>query len=389
MTGDVYDLLLIVLFAAAAFGCLFMVAAATLVPAAAFPVRSTGRMEPAVTVLKPLHGDETGLYENLVSFCDQAYSGPVQIVFGVARQDDPAVAVVERLRREFPHKTIELVVNAAVHGTNPKVSNLINMSARIAHDIIVIADADIRVRPDYLSRIVGALERRGGAVTVPYYGISTGNLWSRLAAMSVEGHFLAGVLVGSRFGLSRACLGSTIALHRNSLTAIGGFEAIADDLADDYEIGALLAARGEPVSLLPFAVGHVCDEQTFADLWRHELRWATTIRSIDPLSYAGWSLTHALPLALIALLLGGEEVAAALVASALASRGLLIYAIERGYGLPPRPYWLIPLRDLLSFAVFVAGFISRDVRWKGHRFKLMSEGALIPERISERRPPSP
>ena len=384
-----HDLLLIVLFAAAAFGCLFMVAAATLVPAAAFPVRSTGRMEPAVTVLKPLHGDETGLYENLVSFCDQAYSGPVQIVFGVARQDDPAVAVVERLRREFPHKTIELVVNAAVHGTNPKVSNLINMSARIAHDIIVIADADIRVRPDYLSRIVGALEQRGGAVTVPYYGISTGNLWSRLAAMSVEGHFLAGVLVGSRFGLSRACLGSTIALHRNSLTAIGGFEAIADDLADDYEIGALLAGRGEPVSLLPFAVGHVCDEQTFADLWRHELRWATTIRSIDPVSYAGWSVTHALPLALIALLLGGEEVAAALVASALASRGLLIYAIERGYGLPPRPYWLIPLRDLLSFAVFGAGFISRDVRWKGHRFKLMSEGALIPERISERRPPSP
>lgn len=383
-----HDLLLIVLCAAAAFGCLFMVAAATLVPAAAFPVRSPGRMEPAVTVLKPLHGDETGLYENLVSFCDQAYSGPVQIVLGVARQDDPAVAVVERLRREFPHKTIELVVNAAVHGTNPKVSNLINMSARIANDVIVIADADIRVRPDYLSRIVGALERRGGAVTVPYYGISTGNLWSRLAAMSVEGHFLAGVLVGSRFGLSRACLGSTIALHRHSLVAIGGFEAVADELADDYEIGALLAARGEPVSLLPFAVGHVCDEQTFADLWRHELRWATTIRSIDPLSYAGWSLTHALPLALIALLLGGEEVAAALVASALASRGLLIYAIERGYGLPPRPYWLVPLRDLLSFAVFVAGSISRDVRWKGHRFKLMSEGTLIPERISERRPPS-
>ena len=309
-------------------------------------------------------------------------------MLGVARQDDPAVAVVERLRREFPHKTIELVVNAAVHGTNPKVSNLINMSARIANDVIVIADADIRVRPDYLSRIVGALERRGGAVTVPYYGISTSNLWSRLAAMSVEGHFLAGVLVGSRFGLSRACLGSTIALHRHSLVAIGGFEAVADELADDYEIGALLAARGEPVSLLPFAVGHVCDEQTFADLWRHELRWATTIRSIDPLSYAGWSLTHALPLALIALLLGGEEVAAALVASALASRGLLIYAIERGYGLPPRPYWLVPLRDLLSFAVFVAGSISRDVRWKGHRFKLMSEGTLIPERISERRPPS-
>jgi ceramide glucosyltransferase len=226
-------------------------------------------------------------------------------------------------------------------------------------------------------------------VTVPYYGIATDSLWSRLAAMSIEGHFLAGVLVGSRFALSRPCLGSTIALTRKSLIAIGGFEAIADCLADDYEIGALIAARGEPVSLLPFAVGHVCDERSSAHLWRHELRWAMTIRSIDPIGYFGWSVTHAFPLALIALFIGGGEVAAFLAAAALACRGLLIYAIERGYGLPPRPYWLIPLRDLLSFAVFVAGFISRDVRWKGHRFKLESEGTLIPNQLPERRPPSP
>lgn len=384
-----HEVLLILLFAAAAAGCLFMVLAASLAPPSGKPVRSTGRAEPAVTLLKPLHGDETGLYENLASFCDQAYSGPVQMVFGVARADDPAIAVVERLRREFPGKTIELVIDATVFGTNPKVSNLINMSRLIAHDIVIVADSDIRVRPDYLTRVVSALERRGGVVTVPYYGIATDNLWSRLAAMSIEGHFLSGVLVGSRFGLTRPCLGSTIALHRKSLVAIGGFEAIADCLADDYEIGALIAARGEPVSLLRFAVGHVCDERSFAQLWRHEVRWAMTIRSIDPLGYLGWSVSHAFPLALIALLVGGEEEAAFLAAAALASRGLLIYAIERGYGLPPRPYWLIPLRDLLSFAVYIAGFIARDVRWKGHRFKLESEGTLIPNQIPERRPPSP
>jgi ceramide glucosyltransferase len=384
-----HEVLLILLFAAAAAGCLFMVLAASLAPPSGQPVRSTGRAEPAVTLLKPLHGAETGLYENLASFCDQAYSGPVQMVFGVARADDPAIAVVERLRKEFPSKTIELVIDATVFGTNPKVSNLINMSRLIAHDIVVVADSDIRVRPDYLTRVVSALERRGGVVTVPYYGIATDNLWSRLAAMSIEGHFLSGVLVGSRFGLTQPCLGSTIALHRNSLTAIGGFEAIADCLADDYEIGALIAARGEPVSLLPFAVGHVCDERSFAQLWRHEVRWAMTIRSIDPLGYLGWSVSHAFPLALIALLLGGEEEAAFLAAAALASRGLLIYAIERGYGLPPRPYWLIPLRDLLSFAMYIAGFLARDVRWKGHRFKLESEGTLIPNQIPERRPPSP
>jgi ceramide glucosyltransferase len=383
------DALLILLFAAAAAGCLFMVVAASLAPPSAQPVRATGRAEPAVTLLKPLHGDETSLYENLASFCDQAYAGPLQMIFGVARSDDPAIAAVERLRKEFPEKTIELVIDATISGTNPKVSNLINMSRLIVHDVVVIADSDIRVRPDYLSRIVSALEQRGGVVTVPYYGIATDNLWSRLAAMSIEGHFLSGVLVGSRFALSRPCLGSTIALHRSSLTAIGGFEAIADCLADDYEIGALIAARGGPVSLLPFAVGHVCDECTFAQLWRHELRWAMTIRSIDPVGYLGWSVSHAFPLALIALAIGGGKVAAFLAAAALGCRGLLIYAIERGYGLPPRPYWLIPLRELLSFAVFVAGFISRDVRWKGHRFKLESEGTLIPNQFPERRPPSP
>jgi ceramide glucosyltransferase len=383
------DALLILLFAAAAAGCLFMVVAASLAPPSAQPVRATGRAEPAVTLLKPLHGDETSLYENLASFCDQAYAGPLQMIFGVARSDDPAIAAVERLRKEFPGKTIELVIDATIFGTNPKVSNLINMSRLIAHDIVIIADSDIRVRPDYLSRVVSALEQRGGVVTVPYYGIATDNLWSRLAAMSVEGHFLSGVLVSSRFALSQPCLGSTIALHRKSLVAIGGFEAIADCLADDYEIGALIAARGEPVSLLPFAVGHVCDERSFAQLWRHELRWAMTIRSIDLLGYIGWSVTHAFPLALIALFIGGGEIALFLAAAALACRGLLIYAIERGYGLPPRPYWLIPLRDLLSFAVFVAGFVSRDVRWKGHRFKLESEGTLIPNQIPERRPPSP
>jgi ceramide glucosyltransferase len=378
------DLVLIALFAGASAGCLYMALAATLAPPSAHRVRQTGRVEAAVTILKPLHGDEPGLLENLASFCDQLYSGPVQIVFGVSRSDDPAIAVVEQLRMMFPHQAMELVIDDSIHGTNPKVSNLINMSARIAHDIIVLADSDIRVRPDYLSRIVGKLERTGGVVTAPYYGISTGSLWSRLSELNIDGHFLPGVLVSSRFSLSRPCLGSTIALHRNSLVAIGGFEAIADCLADDYEIGALLAERGEPVSLLHFAVGHVCDERSFGELWRHEVRWAMTIRSIDPVGYFGWMITHAFPLALFAWIFGGEEIAAYLAAGSLACRGVLIYAIERGYGLPPRPYWLIPLRDLLSFAVFAAGFLARDLSWRGHRYKLMSEGTLI----SERRSPS-
>ena len=377
--------LTVALWLACAFGCLFMLLAAALM----WPsTRPQPALEPApdLTILKPLHGDEAGLYENLASFCEQDYSGAVQIVFGVENPNDPAIAVVERLRAAYPGKALELVVEPRAIGSNPKVANLINMSGRIAHDIVVAADSDIRVQRDYLSRLVGALKRQGGgAVSCPYYGISTGGLWSQLAQLTIDSHFLPGVVVGARLKLAQPCLGSTIALRRSSLQAIGGFEPLADCLADDYVLGELLRERGEPVSLLPFAVGHVCAESSIVELWRHELRWALTIRTVDPLGYLGWTVTHAFPLALIAWLLGGGWPAIGLAAAALVCRAVLIFATERGYGLPPHPYWLIPVRDLLSFAVYVSGFVARDVSWRGHHYELMSEGILKSNRRS--RPP--
>ena len=371
MTDDIF---LLGLMAAGMCGCLFMILAALLVPRR--PVATANVSAQAVTILKPLHGDEPGLYENLTSFCDQLYAGPIQIVFGVGNPNDKAIAVVERLRAAYPDRLLELVVDDRVTGSNPKIANLINMSGRIANDIVVIADSDIRVRPDYLSQIVGALDRLGGAVTVPYYGISTDDLWSRLAQLNVDSHFLPGVVLGARLNLSQPCLGSTIALSRQTLTAIGGFEPLADCLADDYVLGELVAKQGGPVTLLPFAVGHVCRESSFGELWRQELRWALTIRTVNPLGYLGWAVNHAFPLALIAWCLDGGGPALGLALAALACRAGLIFAIERGYGLQPHPYWLIPVRDLLSFAVFVMGFVARDVSWRGHHYELMSEGML-------------
>jgi len=380
-----HDILLAALWLAGAFGCLFMLFAAVLMWSSTRP-QPAAEPAPDLTILKPLHGNEAGLYENLASFCEQDYSGAIQIVFGVENPNDPAIAVVERLRAAYPGKALELVVEPRAVGSNPKVANLLNMSGRIAHDVIVLADSDIRVRRDYLARLVGALERQsGGAVSCPYYGISTGNLWSHLAQLTIDSHFLPGVVVGARLKLSQPCLGSTIALRRASLSAIGGFEPLADCLADDYVLGELLRERGEPVSVLSFAVGHVCAESSIVELWRHELRWALTIRTVDPLGYLGWTVTHAFPLALIAWLLGGGWPAMGLAVAALACRAVLIFATERGYGLPPHPYWLIPVRDLLSFAVFVAGFVARDVSWRGHHYELMSEGILKPDRRS--RPP--
>jgi ceramide glucosyltransferase len=380
-----HDILLAALWLAGAFGCLFMLFAAVLIWSSTRP-QPAAEPAPDLTILKPLHGNEAGLYENLASFCEQDYSGAVQIVFGVENPNDPAIAVVERLRAAYPGKALELVIEPRAVGSNPKVANLINMSGRIAHDVIVLADSDIRVRRDYLARLVGALERQGGgAVSCPYYGISTGSLWSQLAQLTIDSHFLPGVVVGARLKLSQPCLGSTIALRRSSLSAIGGFEPLADCLADDYVLGELLRERGEPVSVLSFAVGHVCAESSIVELWRHELRWALTIRTVDPLGYLGWTVSHAFPLALIAWLLGGSWPAIVLAVAALVCRAVLISATERGYGLPPHPYWLIPVRDLLSFAVFVAGFVARDVSWRGHHYELMSEGILKSDRRS--RPP--
>ena len=380
----IHDILLVALWLASALGCLFMLFAAALMWSSTRPQPAT-EPAPDLTILKPLHGDEAGLYENLASFCEQDYSGAVQIVFGVENPNDPAIAVVERLRAAYPGKALELVIEPRAVGSNPKVANLINMSGRIAHDVIVLADSDIRVRRDYLARLVGALERQGGgAVSCPYYGISTGSLWSQLAQLTIDSHFLPGVVVGARLKLSQPCLGSTIALRRSSLSAIGGFEPLADCLADDYVLGELLRERGEPVSVLSFAVGHVCAESSIVELWRHELRWALTIRTVDPLGYLGWTVSHAFPLALIAWLLGGGWPAIVLAVAALVCRAVLISATERGYGLPPHPYWLIPVRDLLSFAVFVAGFVARDVSWRGHHYELMSEGLLKSNRRSPR-----
>lgn len=380
------DVLLIVLLAASAAGCLFMLVASAIVPSFASKSPEDRGRAPAVTILKPLYGDEFGLFENLATFCRQDYAGPVQFVFGVADPADTAIPVVEKLKAAFPEHFIELVVAAAGVATNPKVANLINMSARIAHDIVVVADSDIRVPADYLRRVVGALDRQeGGAVTIPYYGIAAGGLWSLLSRLNIDGHFLPGVLIGASFKLSRPCLGSTIALGRHSLAAIGGFEAVADCLADDYAIGAALTKRGEPVGLLRFAVGHVCAESSAAELWRHELRWAMTIRTVDPWGYLGWSVAHAFALAVIALCAGGGWPALALIFTALVCRCLLLRSVARCYGLPAHPYWLIPLRDSWSFAVFVAALVCRGVSWKDQRYRLMSQGTLM----SERRSPSP
>ena len=188
-------------------GCGFLLTAAIVVArAAGGAARPRSLAAPSVTVLKPLHGDEPGLRDNLGSFCNQDYSGPIQVVFGVQDPGDGAVAAVEQLRKRQAGRDLDLVIETKVHGLNRKVSNLVNMAPRIRHDVVVLADSDMRVDPDYLSRITAALDGPGvGAVTCLYYGVPVAGMWSSLSALAINAHFLPGVVFGLGVGLARPC----------------------------------------------------------------------------------------------------------------------------------------------------------------------------------------
>ncbi len=366
-------------------GCVHLIAALLLVGRfARHGGVSAPAVPPSVTILKPLHGEEAGLSDNLVSFCRQDYPGPVQIVFGVQDANDGAIAVVETLRKAFPARDIELVLDATMHGVNRKVSNLINMAPRIRHEVVVLSDSDIRVGPDYLARVVAALQAPGvGAVTCLYHGVALNGFWSRLFALAVDIQFLPNVLVGVGLGMARPCFGSTIAMRRETLASIGGFAAAADTLADDYALGTAVRAKGFRVAIPPFVVAHVCGPMSAGEVWRHELRWARTIRAIEPLGYAGSLVAHPMPWALIgaALGIGAGLTAAALALAGIAAAGrtALLWRIGHAFGFPLRSYWLVPVRDLFSFAMFVASFFGTGVRWRGRSFRVGADGKLSPE----------
>src|SRR5437899_2982880 len=333
---------------------------------------------PPVTILKPLHGAELGLDAALQSFLAQDYPGNVQVVLGVQDPADPAQLVVGSLRRAHPGHDVALVVDATPHGANRKISNVINMMKRAKHDIILLADSDIVVRPDYLRQVVAALETPGvGVVTCPYRGQAARGIWSRLAAMAITYQFLPSVAVGVGIGLAHPCMGSTIALRREVLTRIGGFEAFADLLADDYAIGAAVRATGLRSLVAPVLVAHNCAERGLAELTRHELRWARTIRGVDPAGFIGSGVTHAVPLALLGLFLTGASVASlAVLAFALICRLWLMREVDRIAGADGRGWWLEPVRDILSFAIYLGSFFVRAVDWRGTQFRVDAQGAL-------------
>ncbi|MFC0397491.1 bacteriohopanetetrol glucosamine biosynthesis glycosyltransferase HpnI [Paraburkholderia rhizosphaerae] len=335
---------------------------------------------PSVTLVKPLCGDEWNLEQNLVSFFEQDYPGPIQYLFGVHDPDDVALKTVDRLRERYPHAQVDVVVDSRLYGPNRKIANLVNMLEQAKYDVLCFADSDVTVERDYLRRVVGELQSPGvGLVTCVYRGLCAPGWWPGFAAAATNYHFLPGVVTGLALGRARPCFGQTIAMERAMLERIGGLAQFSHHLAEDHAIGSAVRRTGATVSIPPFAVRHACVETRFTKLFAHELRWSRTIRSIDPLGHLGSALMHPLPFAILALLMsGGATWAWCIAGVALAARVVLKWQSDRAVRQTHRHLWLLPMSDILSFGIFIASFFSTRVVWRGFSFNVDGDGLLSP-----------
>jgi len=337
--------------------------------------RAASEFVPPVSILKPLRGTDRQMYESFRSHCTQEYP-QYEIIFGVNSAEDEAVAEVERLRREFPAQEIRLVVCSEALGSNRKVSNLTQMmrEAKFAH--IVINDSDIRVEKDYLRRIVAPMEdAKVGMVTALYRAEAGGSMASRIEAITIATDFAGGVLCAAEIeGGLHFGLGSTLAFPRAAAEAIGGLERLLEYLADDHELGKMIAEAGYEVVLSDVVVETFLPEYSFARMFEHQLRWARTVRDLRKWGYVGVLLTFGLPWALAAALCAGGAwwslgllgvVAAARFASAYLLCGPILHDRQTLGDL-----WLIPARDVVGVAIWFASFGGDTIVWRGERFHL-------------------
>ena len=337
---------------------------------------------PPVSVLKPLCGAEPGLYPHLRSFCQQDYP-QFQLVFGVRDPADAALGVVRRLAAEFPAQPIELVIDPQQHGSNAKVSNLINMIARARHDLLVMADSDTRVAPDYLAAVTAPLQDRSvGLVTCLYRGVPTRQIWSRLGAMYINDWYAPSVLLAWLFGYQGYVSGQTICLRRDTLQAIGGLRQIASHLADDHRLGELVRALGLRIVLSHYWLTAEHDEPNLRSLIGHELRWMRTIRVLRPKSFPWMFLTFSLPLAVLGLALIAVDDPLSRAAWALFLITLLarlgLHLVHRRHGARPMlsDCWLLPARDLLMLWVWCRSLLGSQVIWRGNQFAVDNDGIM-------------
>ena len=329
--------------------------------------------------MKGVDGDS---FENFASFCRQDYP-QYQIVFAAASASDPVIPVIERLLAAFPEVDIELLVDGAIHGANYKVCNLMHAQAKAKYPLLIVCDSDIRVRQSYLREVCAPFaDPKVGLVTSLYRSSGVQGVGCAIEALGFSCEMVPNVMAALKLeGLSFA-LGASMAVRQSALERIGGFAALVDYLADDYQLGNMIHRAGFRLELSPFFVESTMrGSETVAEVLVRQLRWGRTMRVSRPGGYLASGITLPFPGALLALALSGfSRYGAAAAVLLYLVRAAVALSYSRALvkdRLLPRWLWLLPLRDALSFGVWVLSLTGNRVLWRGHLFRLAKGGKIV------------
>ena len=334
------------------------------------PERAAG-WQPGVSVLKPVHGAAPYLYECLRTFCDQDWQN-YEVIFGAHTADDPAIAVVRRLQQEFPGREIRLVVDETLAGPNRKAANLANICRTAKHDIIVLSDSDVKVDRDCVASMAAPFrDVKIGAVATIYKGLPHGGFAARFAALYINDWFVPSVLVDVDLRGIDFVFGAMSAVRREALQAIGGFEHLAQCLAEDFAMGRLVARKGWKVVLSPYACDTICAEKDLAEAFRHETRWQRSERACRPLDHFMSVVTWSLPLLLVLLLPQPSIIGLVIIGLEIAMRIALHVLVRRRFKMADAPQpWLVPVRECVCFGAWTAGLFGNTIHWGAETFTI-------------------
>jgi ceramide glucosyltransferase len=359
--------------AAAAYYCLAIVAAATWRGRSAGGDAASGAAPP-LSILKPVHGRDPQFYEAILSHAVQEYP-EFEILFGTDNSEDPALPDIRRLQREFPNRRIEIVI-VNNDAPNAKVGVLAELAKHARHSLLLVNDSDIVVEPGYFHAVTAPLADPGVGLVTCLYRAAAQSWPSRSEALGIATEFAPSVMVARLLGVVDFALGSTMVFRTEALERIGGFRAIANYLADDYQLGRHIAQLGYRIEFAPVVVETDLGGGSWGQIWRHQLRWSRTIRVSRPSGYYGYVVTHATLWSLVALAAGQWQVAAAVIAVRVVA-GVWIGAGILQDRKVLRDFWMIPLRDLFGFAIWAGGLSGDTVQWRDRQLKLRPDGRIL------------
>ena len=347
----------------------------------------SGNFSPPVTILKPIYGLDPDMLNCLRSFCQQDYP-KFQVIFGLQDEKDPAIPLVKKVVEEFSNCDISFIINTELHGTNYKVSNLINMNPYIKYEYLLISDSDMRVSQNYLSQVMEPFsDEKVGVITCLYSGRSTGRITSKLNAMFINTWFLPSVLISRILQPMKYCLGATMIVKRGILSKIGGFESLSNHLADDYILGKLISSLGYKIYLSDYIVENMVEETSLKNLIQHELRWARTLRRVEPIGYALTFLTDSLvlgiSLGIILYVIKGSLLLLLIPAFLTLLLRIILHnssnEITKSENLSE--ILLIPLRDILSFFIRFISYAGNSVEWRNNTFSVDHLGLMHKKQV--------